>query len=60
LVFSWTDKPWFLTEEKFATVLIIGSSWGFQLGGYPARISLLQEKFVGVQPFIAAKKTKEN
>jgi hypothetical protein len=28
LAFSWTDKPWFLTEGKFATVLIISSSWG--------------------------------
>jgi hypothetical protein len=27
LAFSWTDKPWFLTEGKFATVLIIPSSW---------------------------------
>jgi hypothetical protein len=40
LAFSWTDKPWFLTEGKFATVLIIPSSWGSQLGGYPARITL--------------------
>jgi hypothetical protein len=39
LAFSWTDKPWFLTEGKFAVVLIIPSSWGSQLGGYPARIS---------------------
>jgi hypothetical protein len=38
LAFSWTDKPWFLTEGKFATILIIPSSWGSQLGGYPARI----------------------
>jgi hypothetical protein len=35
LAFSyWFDKPWFLTEGKFATVLIISSSWGSQLGGY--------------------------
>jgi hypothetical protein len=27
-------KPWFLTEGKFATVLIVPSSWGSQLGGY--------------------------
>jgi hypothetical protein len=33
LAFSWTDKPWFLTEGKFATVLIIPSSWGSQLDG---------------------------
>jgi hypothetical protein len=26
-------KPWFLTEGKFATVLIIPSSWGSQLDG---------------------------
>jgi hypothetical protein len=31
-------KPWFLTEEKFAAILIIPSSWGSQLGGHPARI----------------------
>jgi hypothetical protein len=30
----WFDKPWFLTEERLATVLIIPSSWGSQLGGY--------------------------
>jgi hypothetical protein len=33
LVFSWTDKPWFLTEGKFAAILIIPSSWGSQLDG---------------------------
>jgi hypothetical protein len=33
LAFSWTDKPWFLTEGKFAAILIIPSSWGFQLNG---------------------------
>jgi hypothetical protein len=26
-----TIKPWFLTEGKFSTVLIIPSSWGSQL-----------------------------
>jgi hypothetical protein len=39
--FLYTIKPWFLTEGKFATVLIIPSSWGSQLGGHPTRISLL-------------------
>jgi hypothetical protein len=35
LAFSyWFDKPWFLTEGRLATVLIIPSSWGSQLGGY--------------------------
>jgi hypothetical protein len=39
LAFSyWIDKPRFLTEGKLATVLIIPSFWGSQLGGYPARI----------------------
>jgi hypothetical protein len=34
LAFSyWTDKPWFLTDGKFAAVLIIPSSWGSQLDG---------------------------
>jgi hypothetical protein len=33
LAFSWTDKPWFLTEEKLAAVLIKPSSWGSQLDG---------------------------
>jgi hypothetical protein len=47
LAFSWTDKPWFLTEEKFATVLIIPSSWGSQLGGYlPASQSSEEEKLI--------------
>jgi hypothetical protein len=40
-----TIKPWFLTEEKFATVLIIPSSWGSQLDGEitttPYRIKLI-------------------
>jgi hypothetical protein len=42
LAFSyWFDKPRFLTEGKLATVVIIPSSWGSQLGGYlPASISL--------------------
>jgi hypothetical protein len=35
LAFSyWFDKPRFLTEGRLATVLIISSSWGSQLGGY--------------------------
>jgi hypothetical protein len=35
LAFSyWFNKPWFLTEGRLATVLIIPSSWGSQLGGY--------------------------
>jgi hypothetical protein len=33
------DKPRFFTEGKLATVLIIPSSWGSQLGGHPARIN---------------------
>jgi hypothetical protein len=33
LAFSWTDKPWFLTEGKLAAVLIKPSSWGSQLDG---------------------------
>jgi hypothetical protein len=33
LTFSWTIKPWFLTEGKLAAVLIIPSSWGSQLDG---------------------------
>jgi hypothetical protein len=52
LAFSWIDKPWFLTEGKFATVLIIPSSWGSQLGGHPARI-----KHNFVAPFLGKKKT---
>jgi hypothetical protein len=35
LVFSYLfDKPRFLNEGKLATMLIIPSSWGSQLGGY--------------------------
>jgi hypothetical protein len=35
LAFSyWFDKPRFLTEGRLASVLIIPSSWGSQLGGY--------------------------
>jgi hypothetical protein len=29
-------KPWFCTEGRLAVVLIIPSSWGFQLGAYHA------------------------
>jgi hypothetical protein len=45
LAFSWTDKPWYLTEGKFAAILIIPSSWGSQLDGEkqstPCRIKLI-------------------
>jgi hypothetical protein len=35
LAFSyWFDKPRFLIDGRLATVLIIPSSWGSQLGGY--------------------------
>jgi hypothetical protein len=35
LAFSyWFDKPWFLTEGRLATMLIIPSSWGSQPGRY--------------------------
>jgi hypothetical protein len=35
LAFSyWFDKPQFLTEGILATLLIIPSSWGSQLGGF--------------------------
>jgi hypothetical protein len=42
LAFSyWFDKPRFLTEGRLATVLIIPSSWGSQLGGYlPASLGI--------------------
>jgi hypothetical protein len=33
LAFSWTDKPWFLTEGKLAAVFIKPSSWCSQLDG---------------------------
>jgi hypothetical protein len=34
LAFSyWTIKRWFLTEGKFAAILIIPCSWGSQLDG---------------------------
>jgi hypothetical protein len=32
-LFHGYDKPWFLNEGKFATVLIIPSSWGSQMNG---------------------------
>jgi hypothetical protein len=48
LAFSyWIDKPRFLTEGKLATVLIIPSSWGSQLGGHPARIKLISGAVAG-------------
>jgi hypothetical protein len=43
-----TIKPWFLTEGKFATVLIIPSSWGSQLGGYlPASSIIFWRRYRG-------------
>jgi hypothetical protein len=33
LAFSWTNKPWFLTDGKLAAILIKPSSWGSQLDG---------------------------
>jgi hypothetical protein len=33
LAFSWTNKHWFLTEEKLVAVLIKPSSWGSQMDG---------------------------
>jgi hypothetical protein len=42
LAFSyWIDKPKFLTEGKFSSVLIIPSSWGSQLGGYMPASSII-------------------
>jgi hypothetical protein len=46
LAFFWIDKPWFLTNGKFATVLIIPSSWGSQLDGHPARITGVHSSLV--------------
>jgi hypothetical protein len=37
----WFDKPWFHTEERLATVLIIPSSWSSQLGGQLHAIKVL-------------------
>jgi hypothetical protein len=52
LAFSyWFDKPWFLTEGKLATMLIIPSSWGSQLGGYlPASMPHDKGHFVLTKP----------
>jgi hypothetical protein len=44
LAFSiWFDKPQFLTEGKLATLLIIPSSWGSQLGGYLPTSAVLDD-----------------
>jgi hypothetical protein len=46
LAFSyWFDKPRFLTEGKLATVLIIPSSSGSQLGGYLPASDAAMETF---------------
>jgi hypothetical protein len=47
LAFSRTDKPWFLTEGKFAAVLIIPSSWGSQWGGDLHQHRRSKHKFFG-------------
>jgi hypothetical protein len=46
--FYWFDKPWFLTEGKLAAVLIIPSSWGFQLGGH---LHQHRTAIISVMPF---------
>jgi hypothetical protein len=40
----WFDKPWFHTEERLAAMLIIPSSWGFQLGGHLHAITYIDDK----------------
>jgi hypothetical protein len=54
LTFSyWFDKPRFLTKEKLATVLIIPSSWGSQLGGYlPASSNFFWHRCRGKRRFL--------
>jgi hypothetical protein len=47
LTFSWTNKPWFLTEGKFAAILIIPSSWGSQLDGDLHQHLRKQQEFYG-------------
>jgi hypothetical protein len=45
------DKPWFLTEGKFAAVLIIPSSWGSQLDGDLYKYTVLhQALFLALLP----------
>jgi hypothetical protein len=39
LLFKIDIKPWFLTEGKRATILIIPSSWGSQRAGHSPRIN---------------------
>jgi hypothetical protein len=43
----WFNKPWFLTEGRLATVLIIPSSWGSQLGGYLPASSIFSGAVAG-------------
>jgi hypothetical protein len=48
LAFSyWFDKLQFLTEGRLATVLIIPSSWGSQLGGYLSASSIFSGAVAG-------------
>jgi hypothetical protein len=48
LAFSyWFDKPRFLTEGRLATVLIILSSWGSQLGGHLPASSIFSGAVAG-------------
>jgi hypothetical protein len=64
LAFSyWIDKPWFLLRKKLllcSSYLPLGVPNWSVIYINTVRINLLQNKFVGVQPFIAANKTKEN
>jgi hypothetical protein len=43
----WFDKPWFHTEGRLATVLIIPSYWGSQLGGHLHAIKHFSGTVVG-------------
>jgi hypothetical protein len=51
----WFDKPWFHTEGRLVVVLIIPSSWGFQLGGHLHAIRRLlgfaMESFLSAHSF---------
>jgi hypothetical protein len=60
LAFSYLfDKPWFLTEGRLATVLIIPSSRGSQLGGYlPASMDKSSISGMPMSPQEISKKYK--
>jgi hypothetical protein len=56
----WFDKPRFLTKGRLATVLIIPSSWGSQLGGHLPASSIFSGTVAGEKRFLQGESRTHN